>query len=164
MDRSAGSGTYRWHRLLPNGAEPAGRGARGGVGANGVLLVSTWKTPTRLPGTPEPKITAAWERRPRSPATSPTQYLAAAEDDRKPWRRATVRAPGEVRVKAQHARFRLRDPRVSEDSACSSVSREPEKRGAGSRRGCPLGRGGRPRPSLHLSRGEGEGHKERSRA
>ena len=67
--------------------------------------------------------------------------------------RARVRVPDEVRVNAQHARFRLRDSRVSNDSACSSVSREPEKRGTGSRRGCPPGVQGHSRRSLHLSRG-----------
>jgi hypothetical protein len=55
--------------------------------------------------------------------------------------------------------FRLRDARVSNDSACSSVSREPEKRGTGSRRGVPGGVQGHSRRSLHLSRGEREGRK-----
>jgi hypothetical protein len=68
---------------------------------------------------------------------------------------AKGRAPGEDRVNAQHARFRLRDARVSNDSACSSVPREPEKRGIGSRRGCALGRGGT--PALLASQPPGKG-------
>ncbi len=63
--------------------------------------------------------------------------------------------PGEVRVNGHHARFRLRDSRVSDDPACSSVSREPEKRGTGVVEGARRGRGAPRRSFASQPRGKG---------
>ena len=63
--------------------------------------------------------------------------------------------PGEVRVNGHHARFRLRDSRVSDDPACSSVSREPEKRGTGVVEGACRARGASRRSFASQPRGKG---------